>query len=167
MAIVRYNPWHEMSALQRQLNRLFDEDAMFEVASNISAVRDSVTPHSWGEFRNIAKVPAAELTETQEALQLKLEVPGMEAKDLDIQVKADQVFISGERKSETTTEEQGKTHSEFRYGKFSRIIPLPVRIQNTKVTAEYKDGILNLTLPKSEVEKNKVVKVNLGNAKEA
>ena len=51
--------------------------------------------------------------------------------------------------------------SEFRYGKFSRVIPLPVRIQNTNVTAEYKDGILNLTLPKAEEEKNKVVKVNL------
>jgi HSP20 family protein len=88
----------------------------------------------------------------------------MEAKDLDIQVMADRVSISGERKSETKSEENAKTRSEFRYGKFSRVIPLPARIQNTNVTAEYKDGILNLTLPKSEDEKNKVVKVNLGEA---
>jgi HSP20 family protein len=77
-------------------------------------------------------------------------------------VTAEAVAISGERKSETKTEENGMTRSEFRYGKFRRVIPLPTRIQNTNVVAEYKDGILNLTLPKAEEEKNKVVKVELG-----
>ena len=142
MALVRYNPWHEMNSLQRQLNHLFD---------------DALTPDNWGDFGNLSKIPAAELTETEDAVYLKLEVPGMEAKDLDIQVMADRVAIAGERRSEINE----KTRSEFRYGKFSRVIPLPVRIQNTNVTADYKDGILNLTLPKSEEEKNKVVKVNL------
>ena len=142
MALVRYNPWQEMNSLQRQLNRLFD---------------DALTSDNWGDFSNLSKVPAAELTETDDAVHLKLEVPGMEAKDLDIQVMADRVAIAGERKSEINE----KTRSEFRYGKFQRVIPLPVRIQNTNVTADYKDGILNLTLPKSEEEKNKVVKVNL------
>jgi HSP20 family protein len=146
MALVRYNPWHEMNSLQRQLNHLFD---------------DALTNDNWGDFGNFSKVPAAELTETDDAVHLKLEVPGMEAKDLDVQVMADRVAIAGERKSETKTEENGRTRSEFHYGKFSRVIPLPVRIQNTNVTADYKDGILNLTLPKSEEEKNKVVKVNL------
>ena len=149
MAIIRYNPWQEMNALQRQLNRLFD---------------DALMPDSWGDFGNLAKVPAAELTETEDEFHLKLEVPGMEAKDLDIQVTVDHVSIAGERKSETKSEEKGVTRSEFRYGKFSRVIPLPARIQNTNVTAEYKDGILNLTLPKAEEEKNKVVKVNLEGA---
>ncbi len=146
MSLVRYNPWHEMSSLQRQLNHLFD---------------DAFTSEKLSEWSNLSKVPAAELTETDDALHLKLEVPGMEAKDLDIQVMADRVAISGERKSETKSEENGRTRSEFRYGKFSRVIPLPARIQNNLVTADYKDGILNLTLPKSEAEKNKVVKVNL------
>ena len=146
MALVRYNPWQEMNSLQRQLNRLFD---------------DSIFSENWGDFGNLSEVPAAELTETEDALYLKLEVPGMEAKDLDIQVTVDRVSISGERKSETKSEENGRISSEFRYGKFSRVIPLPARIQNTNVTAEYKDGILNLTLPKSEAEKNKVVKINL------
>ena len=146
MALVRYNPWSKMNSMQRQLNRLFD---------------DVLTNDNWGDFSNLSKVPAAELTEKDDALHLKLEVPGMEAKDLDIQVMADRVAISGERKSETKTEEEGRTRSEFRYGKFQRVIPLSARIQNTNVTADYKDGILNLTLPKSESEKNKVVKVNL------
>jgi HSP20 family protein len=146
MALVRYNPWHEMNSMQRQLNRLFD---------------DTLIPSNWDDFVNFSKIPAAELTETDDAVHLKLEVPGMEAKDLDVQVMVDRVAIAGERKSETKTEEDGRTRSEFRYGKFQRVIPLPVRIQNTNVTADYKDGILNLTLPKAEEEKNKVVKVNL------
>ncbi len=142
MALVRYNPWREMNSLQHQLNHLFN---------------DALTFDNLGDFGNLSKIPAAELTETEDAVHLKLEVPGMEAKDLDVQVMADRVAISGERKSEIND----KTRSEFRYGKFSRVIPLPVRIQNTNVTADYKDGILNLTLPKAEEEKNKVVKVNL------
>ncbi|MEM7593935.1 MAG: Hsp20/alpha crystallin family protein [Cyanobacteria bacterium P01_A01_bin.83] len=146
MALVRYNPWQEMNSLQRQFNRLFD---------------DVLTTASSDDFGNLSKIPAAELTDNDDALHLKLEVPGMEAKDLDIQVMADRVAISGERRSETQSESNGNTRSEFRYGKFQRVIPLPVRIQNTNVTADYKDGILNLTLPKLEEEKNKVVKVNL------
>lgn len=147
MAIVRYNPWHEMNSLQRQLNHLFN---------------DALSNERWDNFGNWSSFPAAEITEKNDAFHLKLEVPGMEAKDLDIQVMADRVAVAGERKSETESTENGTTRSEFRYGKFQRVIPLPARIQNTNVTAQYKDGILNLTLPKSEEEKNKVVKVNLG-----
>ncbi|VEP15410.1 Molecular chaperone (Small heat shock protein) [Hyella patelloides LEGE 07179] len=157
MAIVRYNPWQEMNSLQRQLNHLFN---------------DALNVEDWNNFGNWSSFPAAEITEKEDAFHLKLEVPGMEAKDIDIQVMADRVAIAGERKSETKSEENGSTRlcgavsfrTEFRYGKFQRVIPLPARIQNTNVTAQYKDGILNLTLPKSEEEKNKVVKVNLGEA---
>lgn len=149
MAIVRYNPWQEMSSLQRQLNRIFD---------------DALTPENWNDFGNWSSFPSAEIVEKDDAFHLKLEVPGMEAKDLDIQVMADRVAISGERKSETKSKENGNTRSEFRYGKFQRVIPLPAHIQNTNVTADYKNGILSLTLPKSEAEKNRVVKVNIGEA---
>ena len=145
MALVRWNPWREISTLQSQLDRLFDE---------------TLVPATSLE-RGLLRVPPAEMKETEEAIHLKLEIPGLEAKDLDVQVTEKAVSISGERKSETKAEENGKTRSEFYYGKFERVIPLPARIQNTNVTAEYKDGILNLTLPKTEQEKNKVVKVNL------
>ncbi len=148
MALVRWNPWREMATLEQQMNRLFDE---------------AVVPATGGE-RSFVRVPAAEMEETKDAIHLKLEVPGIEAKDLDVQVTENAVSISGERKEETKTEENGVTKSEFHYGKFQRVIPLPARIQNTQVQAEYKDGILSLTLPKSEEEKNKVVKVNLEEA---
>ncbi len=145
MALVRWNPWREIDTLQRQINSLFE---------------DTRVPSTLFD-RGFIKVPAAELKETDDALHLKLELPGIDAKDLDIQVTEDAVHISGERKSETKTENNGTTKSEFYYGKFQRVIPLSARIQNTNVTADYKDGILNLTLPKLEQEKNKVVKVNL------
>jgi HSP20 family protein len=86
----------------------------------------------------------------------------MEAKDLDVHVTAEAVSISGERQSEIQSEEKGVTRSEFRYGQFRRVIPLPTPIQNDKVKADYKNGILSLTLPKVEAEKTKVVKVNIG-----
>jgi HSP20 family protein len=163
MAIVRYNPWSEMNSLQRQLNRMFD---------------DVLTPATLADFGNFSKVPAAELTETEDNLILKLEVPGMQPAELNIEATAKSISISGERKSETQAEDEGKTRlsegvyhkgisegvsfrTEFRYGSFQRVIPLPVRIKNTEVKAEYKNGILHLTLPKAEAEKNKVVKVNL------
>ncbi|MDF5722801.1 MAG: Hsp20/alpha crystallin family protein [Rhizonema sp. PD37] len=144
MVLVRYNPWQELKLQQRQINRLLD-----------SAIMPSTL------FEKTATRVPAEMQETEDTIHLKLEVPGIEAKDLDIQVTEDTVSISGERKSETKTEEKGVTRSEFRYGKFQRVFPLPAKIQNTDVTADYKDGILNLTLPKTKEEKNKVVKVNL------
>ncbi len=146
--LVRYNPWQDINSLQRQMNRLFNS---------------TVVPSSVGE-KAFIRVPAVEMQETEDAVYLKLELPGIEAKDLDVQVTENAVAISGDRKSEKKTEDNGRTATEFHYGKFQRVIPLNARIQNTNVTAEYKDGILNLTLPKKEEDKNKVVKVNLEQA---
>jgi HSP20 family protein len=145
MTIVRWNPWREIDTLQRQINNLFEDTRV------PSGLLD----------RDLIKIPAAELEETDNAIYLKLELPGIDAKDLDIQVTEDAVHISAERKSETKTEENGTTKTEFYYGKFQRVIPLSARIQNTNVSADYKDGILHLALPKTEKQKNKVVKVNL------
>ncbi|MFE4106465.1 Hsp20/alpha crystallin family protein [Almyronema epifaneia] len=147
MSLVRLNPWREIDTLQRRMNRMFE---------------DALSPVSFDDFAGFANVPAAELSETDEAVHLKLEIPGIDAKDLNIEVTADTVSISGERKSEEKSETDGVKRTEFRYGKFQRAISLPSRIQNTEVKADYKDGILHLTLPKAEEEKNKIVKVNIG-----
>ncbi len=145
MTLVRWNPWREIDTLQHQINSLFEDTRLPSASSE----------------RGLSKVPAAELQETEDAIYLKLELPGIEAKDLDVQVTENSVYVSGERKSETKSEEKGVTRSEFHYGKFQRVIPLSTRIQNTNVKADYKDGILNLTLPKTEQSKNKVVKISL------
>ncbi len=145
--IERYDPFREMSSLQREMNRLFD--------------RMMSTTGDGGEMASIAFIPAAEMHENPDNIKLRIELPGMEAKDLDVKVTAEAVSISGERKAETQAEEKGMKRSEFRYGRFQRMIPLPARIQNDKVQAEFQNGVLCLTMPKAEEEKNKVVTVNL------
>jgi HSP20 family protein len=147
MTLVRWNPWQDMTTMQRQLDRLFDDVFVPTVARR--------------PFGDALRVPAAELSETEDAIHLKVEVPGMDAKDLDVEVTEKAVSIKGERKSEQKTEENGHTRSEFYYGRYERVIPLPARVENTNVKAEYKDGILSLNLPKSVAEKNKVHKVRL------
>ncbi|NEQ50474.1 MAG: Hsp20/alpha crystallin family protein [Leptolyngbya sp. SIO3F4] len=144
MTLVRWNPNRELDSLQREMNRLFDD--VF-----------SLSPRGLSGF-----TPSAELKEQDDAYHLKLEVPGIDKDDLDIQVTAEAVSISGERKSSTESEKDGVTRSEFRYGSFSRVVPLPGRIDHQNVVADYNNGILTLTLPKAEEEKNKVVKVNVG-----
>ena len=150
MALIRWEPFREVESLQKEMNRLFDRLVPTDVGN--------------GEKMGLSFIPAAEITETPEAVQIKLEIPGMEAKDLNLEVTANSLTINGERKSEIKTEEEGFTRTEFRYGKFHRVIPLPVQVDNTNVAAEYKDGSLNLTLPKAEEEKNKVVKVSISPA---
>ena len=122
MALVRWNSWREIDTLQHQMNRLFGEALVPTTAEQ--------------ENKGFLKVPAAEMNETADAIHLKLEIPGMETKDLDVQVTENAVSISGERKSETKTEERGITRTEFHYGKFQRVVPLPSKIQNDKVQAE-------------------------------
>ncbi|ACC79530.1 Hsp20/alpha crystallin family protein [Nostoc punctiforme] len=142
-----WEPFREIDTLQRQMNRLFDR---------------LMPTTNGGERSGFIFSPAAELEETDDAIRLRLEVPGLEAKDINVEATPESISITGERKTETKSEENGITRSEFRYGKFQRVIPLPSQIQNDKVQAEYKNGILQLTLPKAESEKHKAVKVNLG-----
>ncbi|MGF1535123.1 MAG: Hsp20/alpha crystallin family protein [Elainellaceae cyanobacterium] len=146
MALIRWQPFREMTEVQREMNRLFD---------------DMLSPSPNRDSMGTLFSPAAELAETDDHYELKLEVPGLEPDDINIEATAEAIAISGERRSETKTEGSGLARTEFRYGKFQRVIPLPGRIQNQQVAAEYKNGILHLTLPKAEEEKNKVVKVSV------
>ncbi len=91
------------------------------------------------------------MQETSDQIKLKVEVPGLDAKDLDVKVTAEAVAISGDRKSETKSEDKGMHRTEFRYGRFQRVVPLPARIQNDKVQAEFKNGVLCLTMPNQKI----------------
>ncbi|MBW4419734.1 MAG: Hsp20/alpha crystallin family protein [Myxacorys californica WJT36-NPBG1] len=155
MAIVRFNPFRDIDIMQRQMNRLFDEMISYGDAGNAAS--------GFEKSAGMSFIPAAEIHETPEEVTLRMEVPGIEPKDLDVKVTADAVAIQGERKSEVKQDNQGIQRSEFRYGSFQRVIPLPARVQNDKVQAEFKHGVLHLTLPKAEEEKNRVVTVNLLN----
>ena len=106
-------------------------------------------------------MPALELVDAVDNFVLKAQLPGMDPKDIDVQVTREAISISGERRYKNTGEKSGYVRSEFRYGKFHRVLPLPAHIQNDSVQADYKDGILTLTLPKVTEARNKVVKINL------
>ncbi|MCM1983361.1 Hsp20/alpha crystallin family protein [Lyngbya confervoides] len=136
MAIVRWDPLGEVESLHREMNRLFD----------------SFYPTRDRGGNGFGILPALEMKETDEAFQIQLELPGFEAKDLDIQVTDEAVIVSGERKQESESEEEGVHRSEFRYGKYHRVIPLTAKVVNQEASADYQDGILKLTLPKSKTD---------------
>ncbi len=140
---VRYwQPFQEMETLTRQLDRLFDD---------LEGTRQEQP--AWA--------PAMELQDTGETLVLRAQLPGVDAKDVDIQVAKQSVAISGEYHQEPKPENKGYFKSEFRYGKFHRTVKLPVAVDNGQVTADYTNGVLTLTLPKHVEVLNQVVKVNL------
>ena len=145
MALIRWQPFREMEALQRDMNRMFESLASTEQGSMQQAF-----------------MPLAEMKETEDAVHLKIEVPGMNAEDLDVQVTKEAVTIAGERKTESKSEQNGMTRSEFRYGRFSRTIPLSTKIDNNSVKGDYQNGILTLELPKLKQEENRVTKVQIG-----
>lgn len=139
--LVRYwQPWREIDTLRRQFDQLFDSMA-------------PMTSESAGW------APAVELKDAGNEFVLRAQLPGIDAKDLDVQVTKAAVSLAGEYRQESNTEENGFFRSEFRYGKFQRVIPLPVEVQNDQVSAEFKDGILSLTLPKAN--QTHAVKLNL------
>lgn len=144
MALVRWDPFREIDEIQREMNRMFDR----------------LIPRTT-EADGFAFTPAVEMHDDPETITLKLELPGLNPNDLDIQATAEAVSITGERRFEKRSEDKGVTRTEFRYGRFQRVIPLPNRIKHDQVKAEYKDGILTLTLPKADSEKAQVVKVSV------
>ena len=148
MALIRWQPFHEMDALQKDMNRMFEALA----SNNQNSMRQSF-------------LPLAEMEQTEDAVYLKVEVPGMNVNDLDVQVTREAVMIAGERKSESKSQKNGMKRSEFRYGSFQRTIPLPIPVDNDRVKGDYQDGILTLELPKLKRQENKVTKVNIGSGK--
>lgn len=103
--------------------------------------------------------PSVDLSETDDSLQLRMDVPGIKADEIDIQVSGNTIRISGEHKEEK--EEKGRTfHRVERVsGSFARALTLPAAVKEDKVTAECKDGVLTIILPKLEVAKTQKVKV--------
>ncbi|TVP59465.1 MAG: Hsp20/alpha crystallin family protein [Nodularia sp. (in: Bacteria)] len=153
MALIRWEPFREMEILRRQMDQLFSEMTADERSdSNISPAPRT----AW--------VPAVEISDHGSKLLLRAEIPGVESKDLDVQVTQDAVSIAGEHHYEKNAKSNGNVRSEFRYGKFQRIIPLPSKVQHQQVQADLKDGILTLSLPKLEPEQNKVFKINFGHS---
>jgi HSP20 family protein len=106
-----------------------------------------------------AMAPALDMSETDMAVDVRMDLPGITAKDIDIQVNGNLLTVSGERKEEK--EEKGKTFHrvERSYGNFSRTVTLPCAVNESEVAAEYKEGVLTIKLPKAEESKAHKIKV--------
>jgi len=149
MAIVRWQPFCDLMATERGFDRLF-RDAF-----------SSVLPVREGELPTRAWAPAVDICENENNIVLKAELPGVDPKDVEVRVEDNTLYLKGERKFEKDTKEENYHRMERSYGSFARSFALPNSIDAEKVAAEYKDGLLTLTLPKREETKPKTIKINI------
>jgi HSP20 family protein len=145
MAITRWDPFREVVALQNRMNSLFRE------------MNENDNPLTTASF-----VPAVDIYEDPKKVVLKLEVPGMEEKDLDIRVENNTLTVKGERKFEKDEKEENFHRIERRYGTFYRSFTLPSTVDTENVNASYTNGILKLELNKKPEAQPKQIKVNFG-----
>ncbi len=138
------DPLDLVTDLQGDMNRLFS-----------SSLRRG-PELGFGEF-----IPSLEFKEDENQFLVHLDIPGMERKDLDISVSGNTLSVKGERKTEEHKKEKGYFYSERHYGSFQRSVELPAEVDTDKVAASYKDGVLELVLPKSEKAKPKQIKVDV------
>lgn len=106
-------------------------------------------------------VPVANLAETETGYEVTLELPGMKAEEFKVELKNGELWVSGEKRDEK--EEKGKTFHrvERSYGEFRRVIPIPGKVDPEKIAAEYKEGVLRISIPKTEEEKPRRVEVKV------
>jgi len=141
MAILRWDPFREMTSLQSQVNRL--TDSLFPGRSE-----------SW--------VPAVDVFDSAEAVVLKAELPGMKIADIQIEVDDNVLTIKGERSFEEKLDDGRYYRVERRYGTFQRSLALPQGVKADDIDATYEDGILEVTVPKTEAEKPRRIEVQAG-----
>lgn len=141
----KWEPFDELANLRNRMDRLFARVG-----------EDYEQPIYAGNW-----MPTTDLYETKDAIVLKSELPGIEQKDINIEIENNVLTISGERKFEETTEEKGYQRFERKYGKFVRTFTIPVNTMPDKITANFQNGILELTIPKAEEAKPKKITVNV------
>jgi HSP20 family protein len=149
MSIVRWDPFRELEDMSERLNRVFGRSAVARAADDK------------GTFVTFDWAPSVDIAETAEAFEIKAELPDVKKEDVKVTVEEGQLRISGERKQEK--EERGKKFHrvERSYGSFMRSFSLPENVDDSKLTAEYKDGVLNVRLPKTEKAKPKAIAVKV------
>jgi len=147
MAITRWDPFREVVLLQNQVNSLFRN------------LNDGDNPLTTASF-----VPAVDIYEDAEKVVLKLEVPGIDEKDLDIRVENHTLTVKGERKFEVEEKEENFHRIERRYGSFFRAFTLPTTVDTESVAASYNSGVLKLELTKKPEAQPKQIKINVEKA---
>jgi HSP20 family protein len=148
MPIVKYGPFTDTEDFPTGL-RLF-QDSINRLLSE-----DGVKARPWA--------PAVDIVETENELVLKADVPGVDLKDIDIQLENGTLSVRGERKFEKDERNKGFHRMERSYGSFVRIFTVPDTVDSEHVTAAYEAGVLTISLPKKEVAKPKAIKVQVSN----
>jgi HSP20 family protein len=144
MAITRWDPFREVVALQNRFNTLFRDFNEGE-----------------GPLTTASFVPAVDIYEDAEKVVLKLEVPGIEEKDLDVRVENHTLTVKGDRKFEKEEREENFHRIERRYGSFYRAFTLPSTVDTENVDAKYNAGVLKLELKKKAEAQPKQIKVQV------
>ncbi len=140
-------PFREFDRMRKEMDRLWD--SFFEGGLRRRA-------EGGGEW-----LPFLDVSETKNELVVKAEVPGMDPKDIDISLSDGMLTIKGEKKQEKEEKEADYHLVERSYGAFTRSVQLPKEVQSEKINASYKNGILKITLPKSEEAKKKEIKIKV------
>jgi HSP20 family protein len=149
MAIVRFDPFRDLMTLQDRMNRLFDESAR--------AARGSDGGEDWA--LGGAWAPLVDIYEQDGNLVLKAELPGVDPKDVDIRVENNVLMLRGERKLDAQVKRDSYHRVERAYGQFTRSFTLPTVVDTEKIDAQYKDGVLSVTLPKKESAKPRQIQI--------
>jgi HSP20 family protein len=150
--LTRWEPFREFSTLQDRMNRLFRE------SYNDAGRDESLTTSNFA--------PAVDVYEDEHKVTLKIEVPGVEEKDIDVRVENHTLTVHGERKIEKEEKEENYRRVERQYGSFTRTFTLPQTVDAENVSANYDKGVLKITLPKKAEAKPKQIKVNVGSGSE-
>ena len=134
MALTRWEPFEGLTMLRRELDRLFED-----FSQGSGSLR----------FWERAAEPAVEISDTAAAVVVKAQLPGVKKDDLQLTITENALTVKGEMKEEEKKEDKNYHRQEFRYGAFVRTIALPAPVQAEKATAQLKDGVLEVTMPKS------------------
>jgi len=147
--ITRFDPFREFVTLQDRMNRL---------------LRDSRGEGQEEALTTTAFAPPVDVYEDEHNVTLKIEVPGIDEKDIDVRIENNTLTVHGERKFEKEEKEENYRRVERQYGSFTRTFTLPTTVDGEKVSANYDKGVLKVTLPKKAEAKPKQIKVNIGSA---
>jgi HSP20 family protein len=116
---------------------------------------------------SLPRMPEADVIETKDQIRVLVELPGMEAKDIDLSLEKSVLTVSGEKREERDGEDDARTYhlSERRWGRFSRSFVLPREVEQDGIDAHFKDGVLTITIPKSEQARRRRIEIRNGQAK--
>src|SRR5438876_7016302 len=145
MAVVRWDPFRDLNLLQDRMNRRFDDAGRGWRADEPAATT------SWS--------PSVDIFETEGEIVVKAELPGMDRKDIALGLENNVLSIRGERRFVKETKEENYHRIERSYGNFSRSFSIPATVDEEKIRADYKDGVLKIILPKKEQARPKQIKI--------